>query len=88
MFLLITVIFMVIMRHLVTLNTLAPRYTLLFSVNFVLYIISVRYNLINSIHNFISQDALEYKSTYFLSAYVVLCIVFAATTTQFCKGAR
>jgi len=39
---------------------------LFFLFNFILYIISVRFNLINSIHNFFSQDSLLFKITYVL----------------------
>jgi hypothetical protein len=45
-----------------------------FIVNFFAYIVSVRYNLINSIHNFIAQSNFLYKITYVLLILIIVSI--------------
>ena len=71
-FLLITVVYAVLRQHYTSLTQVSYLKIIFFALNFVMYIFSVRYNLINSIHNFISQSAFLYKITYFIWLYGVL----------------
>jgi len=65
-FLLITVTYSTYIIHSEKESKLYLYKALFFLFNFILYIISVRFNLINSIHNFFSQDSLLFKITYVL----------------------
>lgn len=49
---------------------------LFFLINFILYAVSVRFNLINSIHNFFTQNSSLCKITYILLLSFLLFIVF------------
>jgi len=49
---------------------------LFFLINFILYAISVRFNLINSIHNFFTQNSSLCKITYILLLFFLLFIFF------------
>jgi hypothetical protein len=74
-FLLVTVIYVVQQQHLVSITTLSHLKSTFFFINFILYVFSVRYNLINSIHNFISQSNFLYKVTYIIFFYIILLFI-------------
>ena len=74
-FLLVTVIYTLLKQHVQIETCKNYWYVLLFFFNFSLYVFSVRYNLINSIHNFISQAEFVYKITYLLVIYLLLSVV-------------
>jgi len=84
-FLLITVTYVVLRQHYTSLTQVSYLKTIFFGLNFVMYICSVRYNLINSIHNFISQSAFLYKITYFILFYSLLFIILSFYWWRCCK---
>lgn len=74
-FLLVSVTYTILKQHYTNLTQISYIKTIFFGLNFVMYIFSVRYNLINSIHNFISQSTFLYKVTYFIICYAMLFII-------------
>lgn len=82
-FLLITVTYSILIRHYYVYSIRSLATNIFFIVNFFAYIVSVRYNLINSIHNFIAQSNFLYKITYVLlilimvSTYLYLKFIYA-----------
>jgi len=74
--LLVSVLYVTAKQHLVVYTQFTYARSVFFFLNFVIYIYSVRYNLINSIHNFISQSNFAYKITYLIILYAVVIASF------------
>jgi hypothetical protein len=77
-FLLISVLFTIISVHSKITNSFFFFKLVFFFFNYIVYILSVRFNLINSIHNFVISSAFFYKYTYI----IVLVIL---STSYLCK---
>jgi len=70
-FLLVSVVFSIILAHTKYINSFFFYKLIFFFFNYILYICSVRFNLINSIHNFISSSSFFYKYTYIILLILV-----------------
>lgn len=74
-FLLIVVMYNVTITHTKVWGTLYLYKILFFLSNFILYVVSVRFNLINSIHNFFAQDSALCKITYVIILFSVFILI-------------
>jgi hypothetical protein len=56
--------------------------------NFILYVISVRFNLINSIHNFFAQDSALCKITYVIILFSIFILILLKKFYESCAKSK
>lgn len=74
-FLLTIVIYDITIAHTKVWGTLYIYKIIFFLSNFILYVVSVRFNLINSIHNFFAQDSTLCKITYVIILFSIFILI-------------